>query len=178
MDVLASFVGGWGHAEPLLPVARLAQSYGHAVTFAGQTAVIPRLAALGFPTIDVGPATLATSRQPLVPFDREHEQVVVRDHFVGEFGAYRAEHLGRLIATARPRVVVCDEMDAGAVVAAEAARSPVRHHRRVGVRPTHEPRGHRPGVGGPALRLRSHCRSALRALRRVRPSHAHSGVVP
>ena len=124
MDVLASFVGGWGHAEPLLPVARLARSYGHAVTFAGQTAVIPRLAALGFPTIDVGPATLATSRQPLLAVDREHERMVARDHFVGEFGAHRAEHLGRVIAAARPRLVVCDEMDAGAVIAAEAARVP------------------------------------------------------
>ena len=59
-----------------------------------------------------------------MPVDREHERVVARDHFVGEFGAYRAEHLARVIAAARPRVVVCDEMDAGAVVAAEAARVP------------------------------------------------------
>jgi UDP:flavonoid glycosyltransferase YjiC (YdhE family) len=46
VTVLATFVGGWGHAEPLLPVARLAQARGHQVAFAGQAAVVPRLAEL------------------------------------------------------------------------------------------------------------------------------------
>ena len=51
--------------------------------------------------------------------DREGERVVVRDHFVGEFGAFRAEALGAVFADRRPQAVVCDEMDVGAVVAAE-----------------------------------------------------------
>jgi UDP:flavonoid glycosyltransferase YjiC (YdhE family) len=119
--VLASFVGGWGHAEPLLAVAALAVERGHAVTFAGQAAVVGRLAARGHATTVVGPDTLSSARRPLVPVDREMERAVARDHFVGEFGAQRAEHLGRLIAADRPAVVVCDEMDAGAVVAAEVA---------------------------------------------------------
>ena len=62
--MLASFVGGWGHAEPLLPLARLARLAAIAVTFAGQTAVMPRLAALGFETVVVGPDTpAATARR-------------------------------------------------------------------------------------------------------------------
>ena len=178
MDVLASFVGGWGHAEPLLPVARLARSYGHAVTFAGQTAVIPRLAALGFPTIDVGPATLATSRQPLLPVDREHERMVARDHFVGEFGTYRAEHLGRVIAAARPRLVVCDEMDAGAVIAAEAARVPCVTIGVLASGRLTSPEVVGPAWDEPARRPRAHGRPALRALRRGRPAHARAVVVP
>ena len=61
MAVVAAFVGGWGHAEPLLAVARLATAMGHEVTFAGQEAIGPRLAALGYRTETVGPVTLATS---------------------------------------------------------------------------------------------------------------------
>jgi UDP:flavonoid glycosyltransferase YjiC (YdhE family) len=124
VGVLAAFVGGWGHAEPLLPVVAVAAEHGHHVTFAGQRAVVPRLAALGFATVAVGPTTLSDRRRPLVPVDRAMEAVVVRDHFVAEFGARRAAELGQLLAGDRPDVVVCDEMDAGAVVAAEAAGIP------------------------------------------------------
>ncbi len=56
--------------------------------------------------------------------------------------------------------------------------SPVRHDRSAGFRPTHRTRGRRPGVGGPARRLRAHGRPALRALRRGRPAHARPVVVP
>ena len=122
--MLASFVGGWGHAEPLLGVARLAAKRGHSVTFAGQAAVLPRVAALDFRTYTVGPDTLSSTRRPLVRIDRERERTVVRDHFVGEFGQLRAGLLGRLIATERTDLVLCDEMDAGAIVAAEAAGLP------------------------------------------------------
>ena len=38
-QVVATFVGGWGHAEPLLGVAQVAARRGHAVTFAGQSAL-------------------------------------------------------------------------------------------------------------------------------------------
>ena len=124
MSTLAAFVGGWGHAEPLLPTARLARSLGHRVTFAGQHAVVPRLAALGFETVVVGPDTLHSDRQPLVPVDREFERMVVREHFVAEFGALRAGALRAQVERDRPDVVVCDEMDVGAVIAAELTGVP------------------------------------------------------
>jgi len=60
VGVLVTFVGGWGHAEPLLPVARMAASRGHRVAFAGQAAVVPRLAAMGYDTFVVWPDTLGT----------------------------------------------------------------------------------------------------------------------
>ena len=83
MRILATFVGGWGHAEPLLAVAQIAAGRGHAVTFAGQSAIVPRLAELGFDTVAVGPATVGPDRRPLVPVDRDHERRVIRDHFAG-----------------------------------------------------------------------------------------------
>jgi UDP:flavonoid glycosyltransferase YjiC (YdhE family) len=124
LTVLVSFVGGWGHAEPLLPLVRLARGRGHHVVVAGQAAVLPRLAALGLETLEVGPDTLSTHRRPLAPVDRAMERAVVRDHFVAEFGHHRATRLGAVIDARRPDLVVCDEMDAGAVVAAERAGVP------------------------------------------------------
>jgi UDP:flavonoid glycosyltransferase YjiC (YdhE family) len=117
--VVVSFVGGWGHAEPLLPVASLAAELGHDVSFAGQAAVLPRLTALGHDVHAVGPDTLASDRQPLVPVDRDAERAVMRDHFVGRYGRHRATVLGDLLRRERADLVVCDEVDVGAVVAAE-----------------------------------------------------------
>lgn len=121
MAVLATFVGGWGHAEPLLPLIRLAIGHGHHVTAAGQSAVVHRLRERGCETVDVGPDTITGERRPLVPVDRARERMVARDHFVGGFGHERGHELGPLIARTAPDVVVCDEMDVGAVIAAEVA---------------------------------------------------------
>ena len=117
--MVATFVGGWGHAEPLLPMARLAVEQGHEVVFAGQSAIVPRMGALGFRTIVVGPDTLVSSRQAMVPVDREAERTVLRDHFVARFGRSRAAALRQVFEQERPQMVVCDEGDVGAVVAAE-----------------------------------------------------------
>lgn len=119
MRVLATFVGGWGHAEPLLAVADLATGLGHEVVFAGQAAVVPRVGALGYRTLVVGPDTLVTARQDLVPVDRERERIVLREHFVARFGRSRSEALGEVIARERPQILLSDEADVGAVVAAE-----------------------------------------------------------
>jgi len=48
--------------------------------------------------------------------------VVMRDHFVARFGNVRAAALGALFDRERPDLVVCDEVDVGAVVAAERRR--------------------------------------------------------
>lgn len=121
MEVLASFVGGWGHAEPLLEAAGLARERGHRVTFAGQSAVLPRLEALGFATVVVGPDTIATERLPLQRPDRDHERRVIAEHFVAGFGRSRAAALGEVIERMRPALVICDEVDVGASIAGERA---------------------------------------------------------
>jgi UDP:flavonoid glycosyltransferase YjiC (YdhE family) len=119
MRVLGSFVGGWGHAEPLLAIATWAQRLGHQVTFAGQAAVVGRLAALRFETEVVGPSTLATATRPLAPVDRAAEQTVMREHFIARFGRSRAKDLGALCDRMKPDLVICDEVDVGSVAAAE-----------------------------------------------------------
>jgi UDP:flavonoid glycosyltransferase YjiC (YdhE family) len=89
------------------------------VLFAGQAAVLPRLAELGFGTTVVGPDTLADERLPLVPLDREAERAVMRDHFVGRHGTQRAVELAALCEQERPCLVLCDEVDVGSVVVCE-----------------------------------------------------------
>lgn len=124
MSVLATFAGGWGHVEPMIAVARHASELGHEVAFAGQTALLGKLAALGFATIEVGPSTLSSSRRPLAPVDAVHERAVIRDFFVGQVGAQRATALYDLMCMQRPDVVLCEEIDVGAVVAAERLSIP------------------------------------------------------
>jgi UDP:flavonoid glycosyltransferase YjiC (YdhE family) len=124
MAVLAAFVGGWGHAEPLLEVAELAKSFGHQVTFAGQQALVPRIAAMGYDTAVIGPDTLGSKRLPLQRVDRELERTVMRDHFVTQFGSVRGPAICELIDNLAPQVVLCDEVDFGAIAAAECAAIP------------------------------------------------------
>jgi UDP:flavonoid glycosyltransferase YjiC (YdhE family) len=124
MKLAATFVGGWGHAEPLLPIANMAVTRGHDVVFAGQQTVVPRLAALGFATRVVGPDTLAVGRGPLLAPDRDAEIAVMRESFFLEFGSARAAALRALFESERPDLVICDEVDVGSIVAAEIASIP------------------------------------------------------
>ena len=122
--VIATFVGGWGHAEPLIPIVDMAVAHGHGVVFAGQAVVVPRLDALGFATRVVGPDTLTSGRGPLLAPDCEGERSVMRDHFITEFGSFRASALRSLFEFERPDLVICDEVDVGAIIATEAASVP------------------------------------------------------
>ncbi len=124
MKVLATFVGGWGHAEPVVPVAEHARRLGHQVTFAGQSAVLPQIEALGFPTREAGPDTLSQQRRPLAPVDPLAERAVIRDVFVTRFGGARLETVSGLLAELDIDIVLCDDVDVGAVLAAESAGIP------------------------------------------------------
>jgi len=117
--VIVSFVGGWGHAEPLLPIAAWAKRLGHRVTFAGQAALGERIVRLGYEFDVVGPDTLATTPRPLVPVDREAERAAMRDHFIAGFGQVRAALLGDLFDREAVELAICDDIDVGAVIAAE-----------------------------------------------------------
>jgi UDP:flavonoid glycosyltransferase YjiC (YdhE family) len=126
MRVLATFAGGTGHFLPTLPYARELRARGHDVRYACQPAMLGVVQDAGFPAVDSGGATLLPpdERRPLVPVDRSHEQRVVADFFVARVGAERAARLAVLIDRWRPDLLLRDEMDVGAGVAAEAAGVP------------------------------------------------------
>ena len=115
MRFLFSFTGGRGHAEPLVPLARAAASAGHEVAFAGRRAVVGELE---FRTFVVG-LDVVPKRAPLVAYDLEHEERILREGFAGRLARTQAADVLELSGTYRPHVLVCDEGDFGGMVAAE-----------------------------------------------------------
>ena len=126
MRFLCTFVGGTGHLEPVLPMALELQRRGHDVAFACQADLVAAVQRAGFPAHDTGGATLLppSARRPLVPVDRAAEQDVVRRAFAGHLARERASRVRELAERWRPDVVVRDELDVGAAVAAEAVGVP------------------------------------------------------
>lgn len=124
--MLFAFVGGPGHALPLVPVARAAQAAGHTVAFTGSQASLAIIKAAGFeafPTVP-GPPTEPSGRGPLLPLDPVREERDLRERFVREGARRRAVGMLDRIAEWRPDVVICDEVDFGSVIAAERVGIP------------------------------------------------------
>ncbi|HEY9467995.1 MAG TPA: glycosyltransferase [Propionibacteriaceae bacterium] len=61
----------------------------------------------------------------LVQPDLNHEFGVIGDYFVSRLGHTNAQRVGEIIQQWRPRLLVCDEMDFGAMVAAERFEVPL-----------------------------------------------------
>jgi UDP:flavonoid glycosyltransferase YjiC (YdhE family) len=122
MRILFSFTGGRGHLEPLVPLARAARGAGHVVAVTGRRALVPAIRELGFEAHESGP-THTPERRPLVAVDRAREERELRG-FADSVGRLRARDVLALVRRWRPDVVVCDECDLGAMVAAEAAGVP------------------------------------------------------
>jgi UDP:flavonoid glycosyltransferase YjiC (YdhE family) len=123
MRILFTFTGGRGHAEPLVPIARAAQAESHPVAFAGRQSMVQAIRELGFETFAVGPTETPT-RKPLVELDPAREDRVLRDSFAGWVARLRAREILTLCYEWAPDVIVCDEIDVGAMVAAERAGVP------------------------------------------------------
>lgn len=121
MRMLFTFAGGNGHFLPLMPIAREAVRSGHVVAFAGQTAMVSTIERAGFTAFDTGGATLRTSPEiiPLLQPDIEREEQAIRRGFALRYARERASALLPLCIDWKPDVIVCDEMDFGAMIVAE-----------------------------------------------------------
>jgi UDP:flavonoid glycosyltransferase YjiC (YdhE family) len=125
MRVLFTFVGGQGHYDPLVPLADAARVAGHEVSFACRASMVPVVARHGFAVRAVGPDVPDPSTAgPLAPADPDREDRVLRDGFAGTTAAMRARDLRAVVEADRPDVIVSDEVDFGATVAAERAALP------------------------------------------------------
>jgi UDP:flavonoid glycosyltransferase YjiC (YdhE family) len=118
---LFSFTGGNGHALPMMPIAHALASRGHDVLFTCQPAMLDTIRGAGFGVVDSGGPTLAaaTYRGPLVRTDRDAEIRAIRDAFAGRIAHDRAPRIVGVGERFEPDVVVRDEVDFGAAVAAE-----------------------------------------------------------
>jgi UDP:flavonoid glycosyltransferase YjiC (YdhE family) len=121
MRILFAFVGGRGHLEPLVPIARAAQDAGHTVAFAAPPLLVATVEALGFDAFAVGPdaAHSPSARIPLRAVDPAREEREFRERFVARGARIRAIGTIALGADREPDLVVCEETDLGALVAAE-----------------------------------------------------------
>jgi UDP:flavonoid glycosyltransferase YjiC (YdhE family) len=126
MRMLFTFAGGTGHFLPLVPLARAAEQAGHRVAVGGQPGMLSVIEQAGFTGFDTGGPTLlaATERTPLLELDVEREIRAVREGYAGRTARERAAAVLRLCEERRPDVLVCDEMDFGALIAAERADVP------------------------------------------------------
>src|SRR5262245_31826108 len=121
MRILFSFAGGSGHFEPLAPIARAAKLAGHTVAIAGQPVMIATIEAAGFTALATPGATLSSTpeRLPLLKLDLEREDRDLREGFARRLARQHATAILELCAAWQPNLIVCDEIDFGALVAAE-----------------------------------------------------------
>ena len=120
MRILFGFAGGIGHFLPMAPIARATQAAGHTVAVAGRPQHAVEVRTLGLEALPVGEdAKVASERIPLRPLDPRFEERVMREGFARRIAGERAAALVPLAEAWRPDVIVHDETDFGAMVAAE-----------------------------------------------------------
>jgi UDP:flavonoid glycosyltransferase YjiC (YdhE family) len=95
MRTFFSFVGGRGHFDPLIPIARAAEAEGHDVAVSSGPRMVPEVLAAGFVSFATAPGRIGggPSRQPLQAVDRGRELNDVREGFIRQAAPKRAEVL-------------------------------------------------------------------------------------
>lgn len=120
MRILFTFVGGSGHFEPLVALARASVAAGHTVAFANRPGMTASVEKAGFSSFAIGlDYGDSDKRYPLAEVDMAQEYRVVREFFVVRQARERCAAILALCAEWKPDLIVCDEMDFGAMIAAE-----------------------------------------------------------
>jgi UDP:flavonoid glycosyltransferase YjiC (YdhE family) len=125
MRILFTFIGGLGHFDPLVPVARAAEAAGHEVAVAGSGGLTARIEAAGFRALATSPPRPARAAPPprepttLEPADAYAAEVEFAENFADKGARRHAVAIQEHIRGWRPDVVVRDEADLGAAIATE-----------------------------------------------------------
>lgn len=118
MRILSSFVGGRGHWGPMEPIARAALDAGHTVGVTCQQSMVEQVRKAGFDAWRSGPDYDGGGiRRPLIEPNQDHEDEGLRDGFADRAARMRAADLLKMEWD--PDLILCDEMDFGAMIAAE-----------------------------------------------------------
>lgn len=125
MRFLFTFTGGSGHFLPTLSIARALRQRGHDIAYACQEGMVERVAAEGLTAFPTGGRTLLdpSERRPLVQLDRAAEERVLHN-FARRHARERTPRILDVAGSWQPDVIVRDEMDFGAAVAAESLGLP------------------------------------------------------
>jgi UDP:flavonoid glycosyltransferase YjiC (YdhE family) len=130
MRILFTFIGGLGHFEPLVPVARAAAASGHEVAVAGSGGLAGKVEAAGFTFLPTSAVRVAAAQPPerdltpLAPVDRYAAEVEFAENFADKGARRHATAIQQHIRDWRPEVVVHDEADLGSAIAAEVLDVP------------------------------------------------------
>ena len=128
MRFLFAFVAGNGHFAPLVPIAQSTIDAGHDVLFAAQPKMVPIVEAAGFEIMPTSRTSRFVTddnpRKPLLPPSAEREDDTLRTRFAGTYAASRAADIIAISANWNPDLIVCDELDFGAMLAAEHLNIP------------------------------------------------------
>ena len=126
MRILFSFHEGPGHYNPLVPLAKLAVAAGHTVAFSADPKRVGLPEADGFTAYGTGIDPYGSSesvaieeRYVAAPPGREREDALIRDGFAGVYPRAKAADLVVLCQEWRPDVIVWDEANLGAPIAAD-----------------------------------------------------------
>jgi UDP:flavonoid glycosyltransferase YjiC (YdhE family) len=105
----------------MLSIARAAVDRGHEILVGAQSQMIPVIEAEGLEALDSGGHSLGhpSTRGELAVFDRARLDRALRSMFAGSIATDRADRLLQVIDERQPDVIVRDELDFGAAVAAE-----------------------------------------------------------
>lgn len=120
MRMLFSFVGNLGHFNPLVGIARAAEQAGHIVAVACGGAMVGTVTAAGFEALPT--SSIPSTPRPRVALqapDAAREDEAIRRHFAGRAARERSTALLELAGEWRPDLILCDEVDFGAMLAAE-----------------------------------------------------------
>lgn len=122
MKILFTFVGGNGHFQPLVPIARAVESVGHSVVVACSHSMRPVVEATGFACLPLGNLPLTDSkieRIDLRPLNIEREEYDLRENFARRGAQVRVPNIIEACTAWQPDLIVCDEVDFGSMIAAE-----------------------------------------------------------
>lgn len=134
MRILITFVGGFGHLAPLLPVARAARALGHDVAIAGSGGLVGRIEEAGFRGYATSPrphhsgTAVRRDLTPLQPTDPRAAEVEFAANFASRGARRMAGAVPQVLADFRPDLVIRDETDLGTTIAAELHDVPVATH--------------------------------------------------
>ena len=125
----------WGHVYPLMPFAEAARAAGHEVRFATTGVFLSKLETLGFPTHDVGitieearDTLLASVERPMRRSDGRTDWDMGGRLFIDLLARRTAADLAPVLAHQEPDLVVYEQYDFGAAVAAHVAGIPAICH--------------------------------------------------
>ena len=131
MRILFSFHEGPGHYNPLVPIAQAAVVAGHTVAFSADPKRTALPEADGFTAFPTGidphgsPESVAIEeRYDAAPPGREREDRLIRDGFAGVYPRAKASDMVALCRKWRPDVIVWDEANLGAPIAADVLGVP------------------------------------------------------